>query len=175
MKGSQGHQAFHRQHSENCCFECCFERVSLNWSLPSPPLHFGKCFYLSWTPCLPKLNWGPCPGLLKERTHPLESDARECSQSGKGGGGRCFRFGSGRVCTWGARPTHNLVDFVTQWLNMYSYPRQISDIVSKKNNIGPFNSHGLVHLTRGPQIMKSSPIQQNILWWKNCSMCCPLR
>ena len=39
----------------------------------------------------------------------------------------------------GARPTHNLVDFVAHRLNMYSYPRQKSDIVSKKNNIGPFN------------------------------------
>ena len=64
----------------------------------------------------------------------------------------------------GARPTHNLADFVTHWRNMYSYPRQISDVVSKKIIIGPFSSRGLVPLTRGPQIMKSSPLQQNILW-----------
>ena len=47
----------------------------------------------------------------------------------------------------GARPTHNLADFVTHWRNMYSYPRQISDVVSKKIIIGPFISHGLMHLT----------------------------
>ena len=64
----------------------------------------------------------------------------------------------------GARPTHNLADFVTHWRNMYSYPRQISDVVSKKIIIGPFISRGLVPLTQGPQIMKSSPLQQNILW-----------
>ena len=64
----------------------------------------------------------------------------------------------------GARPTHNLADFVTHRLNMYSYPRQISDVVSKKIIIGPFISRGLVPLTQGPQIMKSSPLQQNILW-----------
>lgn len=43
----------------------------------------------SWAglPAFPNLSEGPAPGPLSERTHPLESDARECPQYGKGGEG----------------------------------------------------------------------------------------
>ena len=170
MKGSQWHQGFHRPHSENCCSE--WARVSLNWSLPLAPLYFGKCFYLSWTPCLPKLNWGPCPWAPLGENSPPRKWCQRVSSIWEGRwGDRCFPLGTGNSLYLKAPdPLITYFDFVTHQLNMYSYPRQKSDIVSKKNNIGPFNSHGLVHLTRGPQIMKSRPFQQNILCWKNCSM-----
>ena len=176
MKGSQWHPQFHRPHSENCCFE--WTRASPIWSLPLSPLHFGKCFFLSWTLCLPKPNWGPCPWApLGENSPPGRWCQRVSSVWEGSSGNRYVPFGTGNSLYLRAPDIFiTYFDFVTHQLNMYSYPRQKSDIVSKKNNIGPFNSHGLVHLTRGPQILKSRPFQQNILCWKNfLCLCCPVR
>ena len=99
MKGSQWHQGFHRPHSENCCFE--WRRVSLNWPLPLPPLHFGKSFFLSWTPCLPKLNWGPCAWTPLGENSPSRKWCQRVSSVWEGRwGDRCFPLELGTVCTW---------------------------------------------------------------------------
>ena len=142
MKGSQWHQGFHRPHSENCCSE--WIRASLNWSLPLPPFHFGKSFLLSWTPCLPKLNSGSCSWApLGENSPPRKWWQRVSSICEERSGDRCFPFGTGNSLYLKAPDTFiTYFDFVTHQLNMYSYPRQKSDIVSMKNNIDPFISRG---------------------------------
>ena len=133
---------------------------------------FWKILFPGLDSCLPKLNWGPCPWApLGENSPPRKWCQRVFSVWEGRWGDRCFPFGTGnRLYLKEPDPLITLFDFVTHQLNMYSYPRKKSDIVSKKNNIGPFISCGLMHLTWGPQTMKSSPFQQNILWWKNCSM-----
>ena len=142
MKGSQWHQGFHRPYSEKCCSE--WTRVSPNWYLPLPPLHFGKCFFLCWTPYLPKLNWGPCSWAPLEENSPPRKWCQRVSSVWEGKwGDRGFPFGTGNSLYLKAPdPLITYFDFVTHQLNMCSYPRQKSDVVSKKNNIGPFISYG---------------------------------
>ena len=75
-------------------------------------------------------------------------------------GDRCFPFGTGnRLYLKEPDPLITLFDFVTHQLNMYSYPRKKSDIVSKKNNIGPFISCGLMHL---PELRPTNHEEQSI-------------